>query len=322
MKSPSSPLVSIIIPCYKAEKELPEALASIHSQSYSHWEVIAVNDAWADSTQTIIENFSKAHPNHRVVFEKHFQNQGLGATRNTGMSLARGELIAFLDHDDIWEPDHLELSVLALKESQFSLSYSRVKAFDHSKRSPDWIWGPTEEELAHFPDSLFGRNYITPSSVVFKRVLLEELGPMDTDPKVHFCEDHEYWMRAVAKNSKLTLLDKITVRYRSNNPEAATSKKEMMLKHDLNVQKKHWHSLGFSRLAKKRSIARNYRALSELFWRKRHVLSLMYLLKSLFWEPFHFPTFRRLIKGFILAPMPKQKISLIYEGHSKPFSRN
>lgn len=310
MKNASTPLVSIIIPCYKAEKELPEALASIHSQTYSRWEIIVVNDAWDDSTQQMVETFAKVHPNHRIVFEKHAHNRGLGATRNTGMSLSQGELIAFLDHDDIWEPNHLELSVLNLENPKVSFSYSRVRAFDSQNRKREWIWGPTEDDLACFPDSLFSRNYITPSSVVFKRTLFQELGPMDTDPAVHFCEDHEYWIRAVAGNTRFCLLNSITVCYRSNNPEAATSKREMMLKNDLNVQKKHWLSPGFSQPAKKHSIALNYRILSELLWRKQHVGSLICLLKSLYWDPFHLPTLRRLVKGFILAPMPKVSRSL------------
>jgi len=305
MKQELPSLVSIIVPCYKAEKELPEALASIAHQTYPYWELIAINDAWNDSTPNLIADFAKAHPHHRVVFEKHAFNQGLGATRNTGMRLSRGELIAFLDHDDLWEKNHLESNVNSLKTSSASLSYSRVRAFDSQNRNREWIWGPTEEDLNRFPDSLFKRNYITPSSVVFKRELIEEIGLMDTDPPVHFCEDHEFWIRALSQNQKFVFSNEVTVRYRSNNPAAATSKKSMMLKNDLSVQKKHFWSPGFSLTFKRQSIANNYRLLSEVFWREQHTLSLYYLFLSLCWEPFHFPTLRRLIKGFILARMPK-----------------
>ena len=70
-------LVSIIIPCYKAEKELPQALQSISEQIHTDWELVVVNDGWEDSTEKIITDFKALHPKQKIKYIKHPKNQGL-----------------------------------------------------------------------------------------------------------------------------------------------------------------------------------------------------------------------------------------------------
>lgn len=308
MISTHRPLVSIIIPCYKAEKELPQALESISKQSYTHWEVVAVNDGWQDGTDEIIENFRKLHPGKNINYLKHPKNRGLGATRNTGIQNSHGELIAFLDHDDLWEKDHLSHATEAFKNESCDIWYSPVMVFDSNGKTNDWVWGPTPEDLNHFPDSLFERNFIQPSAVVISKSFLDHLGLMDTDPEIHFCEDHELWIRAASINGKFTHSKEVTVRYRYNNPNAATSKILLMLKNDLAVQKKHFQSKGFSKTVKCNAIANNYRRLGNYFWESDHILSLFYLGKSLYWQPKELQNLKQFLKGLIYWPSTYKKL--------------
>lgn len=308
MISTHQPLVSIIIPCYKAEKELPQALESISQQNYTHWEVVAVNDGWQDGTETIIENFRKNHPNNKITYIKHPQNRGLGATRNTGIQNSTGELIAFLDHDDLWEPKHLINSIDLFKNQPCDIFYSSVMAFDSQGKTKDWVWGPTTEDLSQFPNSIFERNFIQPSAVVISKTFLDRLGMMDTDPGIHFCEDHDFWIRAANIRGKFVHSSEITVRYRNSNPNAATSKIPMMLKHDLAVQKKHLFSDFFSTSVKCTAIANNYRRLGNYFWESAHILSLFYLGQSIYWQPKNTKNLKQFLKGLIYWPSTYKKL--------------
>jgi glycosyltransferase involved in cell wall biosynthesis len=302
MISSKAPLVSIIIPCYKAEKELPEALNSISQQEYKNWEIIVVNDGWPDRTEAIVKDFGKKHPSHSVVFLKHAKNAGLGQTRNTGIAAAKGDYFAFLDHDDIWETNHLATGIETLVQQNADLYFTTVAVFDSQTNYRHLDWGPTPEDMKNFADSLYGRNFIQPSGVIFTRELSKKLGPMDTHPKIHFCEDHDYWLRALNLQAKFCTSKSITCRYRSNNPAAATTKVAMMIEHNIFVQRKHLNSPVFSRSAKTKAISNNYKNLANFYWKTQHLLSLYLMLRAVYWNPCAWEIHRRFIKGLILWP--------------------
>jgi glycosyltransferase involved in cell wall biosynthesis len=96
------PLISVIIPTYNAARFLPEALGSIRQQAYEPLEIIVVDDGSTDGTKSLMAEL----PDVRYL---HQSNQGPAAARNAGIQAARGDLLAFLDVDDLWTPDHLRL---------------------------------------------------------------------------------------------------------------------------------------------------------------------------------------------------------------------
>ncbi|NBX68319.1 MAG: glycosyltransferase family 2 protein [Proteobacteria bacterium] len=304
-----APLVSIIIPCYKAEKELPSALDSIARQTHTNWEVLVVNDCWQDSTEDIVNQFQKSYPNNPFKFFRHSKNEGLGATRNTGIKAAAGDFVAFLDHDDRWDPKHLEHALTTMSRAKADIYYSPVLVFNADGTGNDWIWGPTQEDLDQFPQSIFNRNFIQPSSAVFSREFITRLGPMDTAPAVHFCEDHDYWIRAVNLGAKFVTTSEVTAHYRYANPDAATSKIPLMIEHDISVQKKHLGSTVFFTATKHRAIAGNYRRLANFFWKSHHVKSLWFLTQSIYWCPRDLGTLRQFIKGIFYWPFLSRKLN-------------
>lgn len=100
-----TPRVSVIIPVYQGDRFLTEAVESVLNQTYTHYEIIVIDDGSTDNSHKILEPyFDKIH----YVFQK---NQGVAAARNYGIKIAKGELIAFLDQDDLWCPDKLALQV-------------------------------------------------------------------------------------------------------------------------------------------------------------------------------------------------------------------
>lgn len=105
-----NPLVSIIVPAYNAEPFIDEAVKSVFHQTYANWELIIVNDGSTDGTRVDIDKL--ADPRIRIIHQK---NMGVSAARNVGLSMAKGELITFLDADDVLTDDSIERRVDYLK---------------------------------------------------------------------------------------------------------------------------------------------------------------------------------------------------------------
>jgi len=89
-------LVSVIIPAYKSEQYISKALDSVFRQTYSKWEVIVAEDAYADRTEYIVKEFSVLLQESQVRYLKYDINRGLGATCNTAIKNSKGEYIAYL----------------------------------------------------------------------------------------------------------------------------------------------------------------------------------------------------------------------------------
>jgi len=119
-------LVSIIIPAYKAEKYIAETIQSVLDQTYPNWELIIIDDGSPDNQKSIIEPFLK---DPRIQY--HFQeNQGVSVARNHGISIAKGVYIAFLDADDIFIKDNLEIKIAELEKSKSDYVFSNMIMFD------------------------------------------------------------------------------------------------------------------------------------------------------------------------------------------------
>lgn len=232
------PLVSVIIPAYKAENLILEALMSVKAQTYPEWEVIVVEDASKDRSEEIVQDFVNIAGNKRVQYIRHQENQGPAGARNTGMHHARGEYLAFLDCDDIWKKNHLEAAVNKLEESQADFAYSTVQVFEHENNKLLNTWGPTSEDLEQFPASLFPRNYIQPSTVVMKKTITEGVGVFDTNPALRGVEDLDYWLIIAAGGFKFVCVPEINCLYRKTK-SALTSSLEIILERHALVQRKH-----------------------------------------------------------------------------------
>jgi glycosyltransferase involved in cell wall biosynthesis len=106
------PLVSVVIPVFNAGPFLEEAVESVRAQTYDRWELILVDDGSRDGSRDVARRYAEREPG-RVRYAEHPGNADLGssATRNLGVRLARGSLIAFLDADDVWLPGKLAAQV-------------------------------------------------------------------------------------------------------------------------------------------------------------------------------------------------------------------
>src|SRR5262245_12220586 len=97
-----SPAVTSILPTYNRARFLPQAFASIRSQTFTDWELIVVDDGSTDNTRELVEELTRGWP--QPVRYHRQDNQGAYGARNTGLDLSIGECVAFFDSDDVWLP--------------------------------------------------------------------------------------------------------------------------------------------------------------------------------------------------------------------------
>ncbi|HET6576828.1 MAG TPA: glycosyltransferase [Gemmatimonadales bacterium] len=112
----ATPLVSVVVIFLDAERFLDEAIRSIFAQTYSHWELLLIDDGSADGGSALARGYAEREP-HRVRYLEHpgHRNRGMSASRNLGLQHARGDYLALLDADDVWLPDKLERQVAILE---------------------------------------------------------------------------------------------------------------------------------------------------------------------------------------------------------------
>ena len=115
-------LVSIITPCYNSDFFLEETILSVISQTYNNWELILVDDFSSDNTRDIIRKYSNQDIRIRYVFLQ--KNTGVSNARNQGILNANGRYLAFLDSDDLWMPEKLELQLSFMKKKNYIFSYT------------------------------------------------------------------------------------------------------------------------------------------------------------------------------------------------------
>ena len=216
----NEPLVSIVIPCFKMGAYIGEALESVGKQSYTHWEVIAVDDCGPeDGTQAIVESFAASRPDHRVEFTRLEQNGGVSVARNAGIKAAKAEVLAFLDPDDIWTQDHLERHMLARKgkDEPLMVTASKVGIFqDGNGLQVDMLWGYSAWEQQVFPLSLAMRNAMNPSASLVPKALVESVGGFDENRALQHTEDWDLWLRLVEAGAEFVFVNEMTGYYRQH----------------------------------------------------------------------------------------------------------
>lgn len=121
-------LVSIIMPSYNCGEYIEETICSVQAQTYNNWEIIFVDDCSTDDTVHMVQLMQEK--DSRIRLFQNEKNSGAAVSRNRALREAKGHWIAFLDSDDLWEPEKLEKQVRFMKESGYTFSYSCYQEID------------------------------------------------------------------------------------------------------------------------------------------------------------------------------------------------
>jgi glycosyltransferase involved in cell wall biosynthesis len=190
-------LVSVIIPVYNGERYLSQALDSALGQSYGPIELIVVDDGSTDGSSYIARSYQSV----RYLYQA---NGGPAAARNTGITASRGDFIAFLDHDDIWEPWKLRTEMDCFHEHPH-LGYTMARGefiFEEGTERPAWA---VKQRGDGGPVPLHG-------ALVVRRTVFDRVGPLN--PSFRVAEDTEWIMRATDAHVPMMVLDGALVRRR------------------------------------------------------------------------------------------------------------
>lgn len=240
-------LVSVIIPTFNRKEMLREALACALNQSGVEREIIVVDDGSTDGTESTI----LADPCVRYFRQ---QNAGPSSARNHGMRQARGEFLAFLDSDDLWEPNFLSECVSALSSTEATFAFANWRIVEHPESV---LSSDAFSERPHLLDKLKGRerkwitlssdaardlfirkSFIMPSGIVFRRSALNH----EWDESVHVGEDQLFILEGLfARETSIACTRRILWTYRfhdsnfcTNSPDATrVSRGEIQIKQRL-----------------------------------------------------------------------------------------
>lgn len=195
------PLVSVVIPVYNGEQHIAETLRSVEAQDYRPLDIVVVDDGSIDETAGIVQSF----PDVRYFRQ---ENQGNGLARNRGLKEAKGEIIAMLDADDLWEPDKLTRQVgYLLDNPQTGYAICKMEFFvDGNGKAPAWL----NQDIFKEP-----RNCYLPSALVVRRSALEDVGSFDED--FWYGNDSDWFFRANDKNIPMAILEEVLVKKRIHN---------------------------------------------------------------------------------------------------------
>jgi glycosyltransferase involved in cell wall biosynthesis len=192
-----APLVSVIIPAYNRAHLVGRAIASVLAQSYRNFEIIVVDDASTDDLAAALAEVDS--PQLRCI--THPRNRGAAAARNTGIAAASGELVAFLDSDDVWFPDKLAQQVAAMRDQPPDVA-GQVCAYDCLKAgdSPRII-APGWTPLTFRRSQLFGCTCGPGTTLLCRRSIFAEIGPLDEE--LRRLEDWDWLLRLSEKGYRL-----------------------------------------------------------------------------------------------------------------------
>ncbi|WP_099067602.1 glycosyltransferase [Nostoc linckia] len=226
------PTVSVIIPTYQRGHLVSQAINSVLAQTYKDYEIIVINDGSQDNTPQVLAEFSDRH--HITAI--HQANQGLSAARNAGIRSARGKYIAFLDDDDLWEPQKLEKQISVLEANpRIGLIYSDSLFFsDRQGLFPGSYNTAFPTPNLQVLWTLFQYNYIPVLTVVVRQDCLNQVGLFDKT--VTPCEDYDLWLRVIEK-FPIYFLNQPLARYRES-PSSLSQDREQMLTSHLRVKEK------------------------------------------------------------------------------------
>ncbi len=202
----NTPLVSVVIIFLNAGKFLQEAIESVLAQTYENWELLLVDDGSSDHSSTTAKTYEEHFP-HKVRYLEHawHQNRGMSASRNLGIAQAAGELIAFLDADDLWLRDKLEKQVAIMQRCPDVGLLANPALYcyeDGTKKAQAMTLSPGRLRRGAWAPKMLESddNSACPSTVLIRKDVAVRLGGFEESFRGSF-EDQLMWFKVTLDSS-------------------------------------------------------------------------------------------------------------------------
>lgn len=213
-------LVTVILPLYNRKELLPRALNSVLKQSYRNLEILVIDDGSTDGAGEL----PILNQDPRIRFIRLETNCGVSKARNVGIASAQGSWIALLDSDDEWAPEKIEQQLRWLNSNpSFKITQSREVWIRNGTRvNPP----ATHEKIGGdlFNESL-SRCMVTPSSVVFSKKLIDDIGGFNES--LPACEDYDLWLR-ISSRFPIGLVPEYHLKRYGGHPDQLSSTVPML----------------------------------------------------------------------------------------------
>ena len=211
MQAKDCPLISVVIPTYNHAEFLKRALASIISQKHTDWEVIVIDNHSNDHTDEVVRSFG----NSKFKLLKINNNGVIGASRNLGISQARGEWIAFMDSDDLWYNSRLSMCApfYENQNKEFDIiSTNEMMVFNNGNKQKILRHGPASKNM--YRDMILYGNRLSPSATIVRKSFLERNNLMFSEnPKFVSAEDYDFWLRIAKHEPSFIFLNSVEGEY-------------------------------------------------------------------------------------------------------------
>ena len=226
----SNPKISVLIPAYNAEKFIQRTIDSVLNQTFSDLEIVVIDDGSKDKTPDIVREMRENDSRVNYFYQ---ENQGLSNTRNRLVELAKGELIAFLDHDDEWRPEKIEkqLSVFE-KDNGLGLVFSDA----HIKKDGR-ILGTCFKERKPFKgdvfyEYLFSDNFVPLLTVMLPKLIIKKFMPFNAEYRVS--EEFDMFLR-IAREYKFDYVDEPLAIYHLHGNNTIISEGQRLMQEDFAI---------------------------------------------------------------------------------------
>lgn len=214
------PLVTVVVAAFDGQAFIEETLRSILAQTYRPFEIVVCDDGSRDSTPQLLSEYEGRITSFRQT------NRGVSAARNAAVARGRGELIAFLDQDDLWEPELLDTQVdLLCRHPEWDLVYADSHVID----AQGVVRGRRRRYLRYrsgdvYDDLLLG-NFVPLETTVMRRRTFEAVGGFDES--LHYLEDYDFCLKA-ARRGPFGAHDGTLARYRIHGGNLSYDKAAML----------------------------------------------------------------------------------------------
>lgn len=214
------PLVSVIMNCYNGQTYLKEAIDSVYAQSYLNWEIIFWDNCSTDRSADIAKSYGE-----KLKYYRSLENKPLGEARNNAMQVAMGKYIAFLDVDDIWQPDKLRQQVsLMEQDDDIALCYGSVEEID--EKGNHFKFFLVKNKTGHLLENLLIQFDIHIIACLIRRDALKKDG-LNFDTNLTASEEYCLFMQ-LALSNKIGVVPGIIAKYRVHKQSLTTRASEIL----------------------------------------------------------------------------------------------
>ena len=216
-------LVSIITPTYNSIKYIDRTVLSVLNQTYSDWEWIIVDDLSTDGTREYLSHLQNTDNRIKCFYSE--KNQGSGPARNKAIELANGKYIAFLDSDDLWTPEKLQMQVDFMQKNNCAFSHTSYGFIDENDNVIKNTFHVSSMPVNY--KMLLKRTEISCLTAIYDQEILGKMFMPDLRKK----QDYALWLSILKKGYNSFPLDIETAFYRQHGNSATSNKFKLIIKH-------------------------------------------------------------------------------------------